>query len=399
MSARSPFIQDRAIPLYPGLALFLDYLPGVDDRLPRNKKAKSISRQKRNKAGEVIGVKASYRGMQRALVLTQLDHVLRDSAPTDRRLFIRGTVTWYARSYREWHNMDFPFMPFSTMVKAFQDLIDGGYIMARSETAFVAPDAQIADRKALMRILGSYNGKAFSIDYPKLERAMTAHTGVQAYFADRFRARSEPPAPKEGSDQGDQTRDQGDQTRDQGDQTPAIRVIAIPDQGDQTPAIRVIAIPDQGDQTRSDVNQSLDQTRSESSSDQAPAGLIEDSQTSDDRTEKPFKLPLGYTKSYGMLTRYGIGKKRAEQLALIASPDRIEAWMQDIDGRREAGTLEGTGTGYLKTMLEQEGAWPPGHKRKEYSQTDPEYYDEPNMANPPSGKRFLSGKYAGEINS
>ena len=254
MTRSSPFILDRAIPLYPGLASFLDYLPGVD---------KAARQRRSKKTGKVSPVTMTTRGMIRALVIVQLDHRLRDN-PADRDLLVRDGVIWYARSYASWHWWDFRmFMSQPTMTRAFQQLAAAGYIRMRKQTDFVTPDMPLTEAKVIQKVMHVYNGLAWSIDYEKLETAMAASPGIQEYYASR-----EPLLASEGSDQADQTRAGSDQP----DRTPAISLIRqvrsgrsdLSDQPDQTGLISLI-------RDQQSLDQTPDQNQTESSAAAADA--------------------------------------------------------------------------------------------------------------------------------
>jgi hypothetical protein len=388
MVKENQLTDDRVIPLSPALALFLGYLPGVDDRNQREKKASTHRRDK--------GIMTSQRGVNRALVLTQLNHRLKDSAPTDRRLFSSEEARWYARSYREWHTWDFCFMTYATMVRTFQDLMAAGYVVARREVEFTQADERITDRRSLMRVMGVYNGKCFSIDYPKLEQAMLADERVQAYYRLMFPARTAPEddeatsdRPDHTRDRGDHTRDRGDHTRDRGDHTPEIGAITGRDRGDHTPEIGAITPPRSG---RSEIISSKSavhqQDQAGPSSSSGPPGPEPDSRKGDDPEPESSPAPgLGYTKAYALLTRYGIEHTKADELAKTSTPDCVEAWIDYIwlPNAERKRTIENK-VGYLIKMLTQVGAWPPGHKRSAAEQ-----------AAPAPGRRFLNGPHRDEI--
>lgn len=375
MTKASPFIQDRAIPLYPGLAMFLDYLPGVD----------TAKRQRTSKkTGKTSEVTMTTRGMVRALVLTQLDHRLQDN-PADRDLLVRDGARWYARSYESWHYWDFRhFMSFPTMKRAFQQLAAAGYILRRSQTDFITPDLALPDRKAILKVMHVYNGLAWGIDYERLEEAMANNAEVQAYYA----SQREPLRDEKGSDQPDPTRPGSDQP----DPTPRISLIRQsgsgrsdpPDQPDPTGGISLI-------RDQQSLDQTPDQRSAESSAaaepapppDQIPGGsnLTENRQPVTPPVELDEEQRTGYMK----LAAYYIDPDDALDIVQRCKLSQIEAWMDYIRRANEPGSklkpVERP-SGYLVAMLK-----------------NPKNYPKPAPKPEPPGQRFKSGPFANDIKS
>jgi hypothetical protein len=371
MSKSSPFIRDRSIPLYPGLACFLDFLPGIDPDTARRRTNKDT--------GKVSQVSMTTRGIIRSLVLTQLDHRLRDN-PADRDLLIRDGVAWYARSYESWHYWDFRmFMSQPTMKRAFQDLAAAGYILTRKQTDFITPDLPLNEANAIKKIMHVYNGLAWSIDYDRLEAAMADNPEVQAYYA-RMESRA-----ANTSDQPDQTTS----TSDQPDQTPRISLIRQvgsergggSDQPDPTSGISLI-------RHQQSLDQNQDQRSAEIPPPSAAPPLEPASGMGDDLTENRQALPAlvdDQIISYARLTAIGVQTRRAQELARTRTFQQITAWLDYI---RQCNAPGSTATrikspaGYVVEMLKNPENMPRNGDRPE----------------PADGSRFLAGEYGDEIN-
>lgn len=395
MKEPNQLIDDRVIPLSPVLALYLGYLPGIDDRDARDK---SKPRPRRRETG----ITSSQRGINRALVLTQVNHRLKDSAPTDRRLFAREDTRWYARTYREWHTWDFPFMAYATMVKTFQDLVDAGYLLARLETEFVKPDDLIVDRRALLRVMGVYNGKCFSIDSEKLAQDMAGDDRVRAYYAVMFPNRTTPEDDPATSDQPDQTPLNSGLTSDQDDQTVRSGRSDPPDQVDQRVRSGRSGGSDHPDQRSSESESAGDQSLAESSAAEA-APPPTDSRTGAEENKKanpepptpapaesiqPLYLQLSDQQktAYMRLAAYHVDEREAIEFVQTCALDQITAWC-DYVKRANAPDSKLTNVrnpgGYIRDMLRK----------------GPRNYPSPApKPEPDDGTRFLTGKYAGEIN-
>ena len=380
MSKSSPFILDRAIPLYPGLAMFLDFLPGVDPATSRKRTNK--------KTGKTSPVSMTTRGMIRALVLTQLDHRLRDN-PADRDLLIRDGMTWYARSYASWHYWDFRmFMSFPTMKRAFQDLAAAGYIRTRKQTDLVTGEIPLAERNAVKKIMHVYNGVAWSLDYEKLEADMASHAEVQAYYADRERA-----ALPESSDQADPT----GATSDQPDPTPRISLIRqvgsgrsdSRDQADPTGGISLIRDQQSLDQTPSqplsEFSAAAD-TDSQTGAEENKRAIAEVPATPPVKEKEPLykNLTTAQVGTYGhLVSAFHVDPKDAADIAQRCDPEQIKAWEDYILRANTPGSgLKEVGNpgGYLVAMLKHASNYPRPVK---------------GPAQP--GDRFLRGPMAGEI--
>jgi hypothetical protein len=383
MEKKSPFILDRAIPLYPSMALFLDYIPGVDDRSSRDKNKPSSHRRRNPRTGELGAVRTTLQGVVRSLVLTQLDHRLNDN-PGDYSLLKLGGTNWYARSFEKWHEWDFPCFPFPRIKKAFQDLIEAGYILARSQVDFPMEGLEIADRKALLRVMRVYTGKAFGIDYAKLETDMAADERVAAYF-ERFPGRTKPVAEPVTPDQDDPTDGSGrSDTPDRDDPTPRIETIrqsgsGRSDRADQDdPTERIEPIRDQ----QSPDQQSLDQSLSSAAAAEAAAPPDPDSR----RADLPENLPpMDQVQqfSYMKLLSMNVDPAIASDYARNRSPIQIEAWIDYVVRANRPGSnikpVSNPG-GFLRSMLEH-----PDNLPREPKST------------PAAGERFLSGHLADEI--
>ena len=380
MSRSSPFILDRAIPLYPGLACFLDFLPGVDPEKPRSRKNK--------KTGKISEVSMTTRGMVRALVLTQLDHRLQDN-PADRDLLVRGGARWYARSYESWHWWDFKmFMSRPTMTRAFQDLAAAGYILRRNQTDFLNPDMPLAEQNAVKKVMHVYNGLAWGIDYQALEAAMASNPQVQAYYAERT------------SIMVFGTSDQPDQTRpgsDQADQTPRISLIARSDQPDRTSLISLIARSDQPDQRSAESYQTPDQIQTESSAAAEQPESRTGAEDSNKRATAPPDEPAGdaaqplylqldndQRMTYATLVSHHVDPKDAADIVQRCQPKQIDAWLDYVRRANMPGSnlpeVRNPG-GYLVKMLEH-----------------PDNYPRPEKKKPTAEEKFLNGPLGSSSN-
>lgn len=364
MTKSSPFIQDRAIPVYPALALFLDYLPGVDDHGSRDKSKARPRKYTHGRSGKPAEVGATLRGLQREIIMTQLDHRLMNS-PRDNYLVVDGDgVRWYACTYEEWRDIDLQFLPFYAIKKGFQDLIEAGYIKARPQTDFMQLADGRLDRKKLMRVTGVYNGKAFTIDYDKLEADMTASAKVQAYYARNQPRRTLLPAPVS-SDQGDPTSDQGDQTSVRERRINAIRGVGsgrseehegTSDQGDPTPRIRVIR------ESAESLNQhldSFDSAATTTSADQEPDRRPERGELTENR-QAP-ELSETQVIAFAKLTAHGLDIAVARDYALNREERQINAWLDFIRRANTPGSelkpVRNPG-GFLRDMLSVPGNYP-----------------------------------------
>lgn len=337
---KSPLVADRAVPLYPSLAIFLDHLPGVDKTVRKGREGRS------------------YKGMMRALVLTQLHHQLVDSRGDNPRLYIDPDGRrWYARTYAEWHGWDFPYLPAAAVTRLFQDLVKAGIIISKSDVDFLTR-ADESTRKMLLRAFRIYNRKAFSIDYDALEARMAADLDVQDYYRTMFPRRSAALGLGDEeftSDQGDQTSDQGDPTVRSGRSDPLIRVIRQSDQGDQTDHDQSLdQNPDQKPESdSSSPNPLLNPPASETAS---PKGGDE----AGDETARPDPLDErieAYEAAYQLLKAQGIHEVVATKLAAKVPPSLIQSWLDiklaALRSKREGGLGVRSWPGFLIRVLEE----------------------------------------------
>lgn len=364
MTKASPFIQDRAVPVYPSLAIFLDYLPGVDDHSSRDKSKIRQREYVHGRSKKPAKVGTTLRGLQREIILTQLDHRLIDS-PRDNHLVIDDAGgRWYACTYEEWQEADLQFLPFYAIKKTFQDLIEAGYIKERPQTDFMQLSDGRLDRKKLMRVTGVYKGKCFTIDYEKLEADMTASVKVQAYYARNQPRRTLLPAPNS-SDQGDPMTDQGDPSsmgeqrinaiRGDGSGRSEVRE-GMPDQGDPTPRINVIR---ESAESLNQQTDSLDSAASTTSADQE----ADPTPGRGDLTENRQALELddGQVILFAKLTAHGLDIEIARDYALTRKQAQIDAWLDYIRRSRQPGSelkpVKNSG-GFLRDMLKNPSNYP-----------------------------------------
>lgn len=352
--------------MFPGLAGFLDFLPGVDSETSRKRQDKDT--------GKISPVTMTTRGMIRALVLTQLDHRLFDN-PADRDLLVRDGVHWYARSYESWHWWDFRmFMSRPTMTRAFQDLAAAGYVMRRKQTDFVTSDMPLAEQNAVKKVMHVYNGLAWAIDYQKLEADMASNATTQAYFLTV--------GPKHVLSLSGKSSDQADQTdagSDQPDQTPRISLIRQCDQPDQTSAISLIRLSDQADQRSAESIQTPDQIQTEPSAaadePDSRTGAEENKRT----TVQPPAAPAGFTPdplymrldnaqriTYSKLTTLHVDPAKAADIVQRCDPNQIEAWFEYIHRANAPGSglveVKNPG-GFLIKVLAHPDSWPRPEKK------------------------------------
>jgi len=358
MSKSSPFILDRAIPVFPSLALFLDYLPGIDDRNARDKKKPRQREYIHGRSKKPVQIGVTMRGIQRQQILTQLDHRLIDS-PRDNHLVLADGVRWYACTYEEWSEADLQYLPPYAVKKAFQDLIEAGYIKARPQLDFMQLSDGRLDRKKLMRVTGVYKGLAFTIDYEKLETDMAASPKVQAYFASSQPRRTILPGPV--------SSDRPDPMSDQGDPDTGIRVIPRDgsgrsdvreeqrDQGDPTPRIRVIRDQQSPDQ-QSAVSDSAAAT---TSADQKPDQIPGEGDLTKNR--QPIVLNEVQAITYAKLVASGLDTSIAKDYTLNREPAQIDAWLDYIRRTRLPNTelkpVKNPG-GFLRDMLKNPQNYP-----------------------------------------
>ena len=112
------------------------------------------------------------------------------------------------------------------------------------------------------------------------------------------------------------------------------------------------------------------------------------SRTGDDPADRNLAATLSQVQSYQLLYPLSIKSDKAKELAKQTTLECIQAWLAYFADRKAKGKPVDDVAGYLIKMIQQPGAWPPGHRENKAVQSEDSR----------SGLRFTSGKFGSEIN-